>query len=529
MNFRLSLQTTPSVKPKRRQTQRSRTGCLTCRIRRVKCGEEKPCCLRCTHTGRKCDGYSIKKTPNSIPSPSPSGVPYGYELTRVSPKSPLTVSWTSLPGSMQEQQLFDFFRCKSIADLAGFSGTGLWGLALQVMHEEPALRHAAISLAALQQVAQNESMSDTDRILGREFALRQCNQAIRYLAHYISKNSNGSGSTDIVLVSCLLFFAFESFQGRFEEAKQHLQSGLNIISSTPKKSKQSYLEEELIGIFVRLGIQGPLFGRLDLPKQLCHNSQSTVPKTDTTEPVFSSFLAARNSLYRILYDGIRWIPTVAPDQSPSHDAAHPTSNTKEPYPSSALVAEQTELLRRLDQWFIAFKPFLHQEKPLAQTDAHEILMLQIHHKFFSIIIGTSIREDEMIYDKFNDDFETVVRLCESLVGAIANTKVSLSLCNDPGLAAPLHFVNVKCRDSRIRRRALHLIEISPIKENMWDNSLLALSGKQVIELEEGTDEDLDSESVSLVNRIQQVPLAKRIFSSYYSIRVRSRFYHGNGR
>ncbi|KAL2807765.1 hypothetical protein BJX63DRAFT_60948 [Aspergillus granulosus] len=35
-----------------------RTGCITCKIRRVKCDEGKPSCSRCVSTGRKCDGYA---------------------------------------------------------------------------------------------------------------------------------------------------------------------------------------------------------------------------------------------------------------------------------------------------------------------------------------------------------------------------------------------------------------------------------------------------------------------------------------
>lgn len=49
-----------------------RTGCQTCKTRRVKCGEEKPCCLRCSRSGFKCDGYqstSFEKTPRKkLPS-----------------------------------------------------------------------------------------------------------------------------------------------------------------------------------------------------------------------------------------------------------------------------------------------------------------------------------------------------------------------------------------------------------------------------------------------------------------------------
>ncbi|KAK7453091.1 hypothetical protein Landi51_04086 [Colletotrichum acutatum] len=36
-----------------------RTGCLTCKSRKVKCDEAKPACARCTSTGRKCEGYAV--------------------------------------------------------------------------------------------------------------------------------------------------------------------------------------------------------------------------------------------------------------------------------------------------------------------------------------------------------------------------------------------------------------------------------------------------------------------------------------
>ncbi|KAH3001521.1 hypothetical protein KXV73_001875, partial [Aspergillus fumigatus] len=44
--------------PLRTGVSRSRRGCLTCKVRRVKCDEEKPTCCRCRSTGRKCDGYA---------------------------------------------------------------------------------------------------------------------------------------------------------------------------------------------------------------------------------------------------------------------------------------------------------------------------------------------------------------------------------------------------------------------------------------------------------------------------------------
>jgi len=37
-----------------------RSGCKTCRVRRVKCDETKPHCLRCARADRQCEGYEIE-------------------------------------------------------------------------------------------------------------------------------------------------------------------------------------------------------------------------------------------------------------------------------------------------------------------------------------------------------------------------------------------------------------------------------------------------------------------------------------
>ena len=38
--------------------KRTKTGCLTCRKRRIKCGEEKPVCNNCIKSKRLCEGYN---------------------------------------------------------------------------------------------------------------------------------------------------------------------------------------------------------------------------------------------------------------------------------------------------------------------------------------------------------------------------------------------------------------------------------------------------------------------------------------
>ncbi|KAJ5210968.1 hypothetical protein N7472_001107 [Penicillium cf. griseofulvum] len=44
--------------PRRLPKKRTKTGCLTCRKRRIKCGEEKPICTNCVKSKRLCEGYA---------------------------------------------------------------------------------------------------------------------------------------------------------------------------------------------------------------------------------------------------------------------------------------------------------------------------------------------------------------------------------------------------------------------------------------------------------------------------------------
>jgi len=46
--------TEASQQRKRPKYTRSKTGCLTCRVKKIKCDETKPNCMRCTHSQRDC-------------------------------------------------------------------------------------------------------------------------------------------------------------------------------------------------------------------------------------------------------------------------------------------------------------------------------------------------------------------------------------------------------------------------------------------------------------------------------------------
>ncbi|OAA69230.1 C6 finger domain protein [Akanthomyces lecanii RCEF 1005] len=60
---------------KKRWTARVKTGCVTCRSRRIKCDEAKPACKRCSLTGRTCAYEAASSSPETTSSSGSSSSP----------------------------------------------------------------------------------------------------------------------------------------------------------------------------------------------------------------------------------------------------------------------------------------------------------------------------------------------------------------------------------------------------------------------------------------------------------------------
>ncbi|KAJ4158449.1 uncharacterized protein LMH87_008975 [Akanthomyces muscarius] len=112
----------------KRWTTRSRTGCLTCRARRVKCDELQPVCLQCRIANRSC---VTAATPTSL-------VPATQQHLRPE-------AWGTIDVSLHQ-----YFVAK-IANIASdeFNGDFWQRSVLQVRTALPAVRHASNAVACL--------------------------------------------------------------------------------------------------------------------------------------------------------------------------------------------------------------------------------------------------------------------------------------------------------------------------------------------------------------------------------------------
>lgn len=105
-------QTTAQVAPKRKRvfSNRTKTGCMTCRRRKKKCDEQHPACNNCIRGGFICEGYSSRSTwqkPSSakIPLQSKDGFPdvgnqYVHGISQQHDRQPNTAEQPE-PGKMR--------------------------------------------------------------------------------------------------------------------------------------------------------------------------------------------------------------------------------------------------------------------------------------------------------------------------------------------------------------------------------------------------------------------------------------------
>ncbi|CAK7234237.1 hypothetical protein SEUCBS140593_008874 [Sporothrix eucalyptigena] len=250
-----------------------KTGCRTCKLRKVKCDEGRPACIRCVSTGRTCEGYgiwgggNIDAARDTVSATTPAAVAMGMALrqrsSRECPTWPAVsrqiANATMSPLSAQEYGWLDWFRCRTAVKLRGAFSMAFWDvLVIRASFEEPAVLHAALALSTVhRRVGGGEGMGDdwanrraAAQSCREEFTLQQYNKAIRHLMASPSTRevigTSGAvtnvASTRIMLVACMLFTCLEFMRGRFQTGSIHLQNGVRLLGSLFGTSRSSLSE-----------------------------------------------------------------------------------------------------------------------------------------------------------------------------------------------------------------------------------------------------------------------------------------------
>ncbi|KAJ5778323.1 hypothetical protein N7520_001569 [Penicillium odoratum] len=471
-----------------------KTGCKTCKTRRVKCDESRPACRRCVSTGRVCDGYGIW---------GGGGTPYGQPQSNRA----LSTYCTPVPaGSMtsEEQSYFDWFVGQTNRKFAGLFASDFWEtLVLQASAQEPAVRHAVVALSAAHRFDySNEPWSipstygfDTER-----FTLQQYNKAI----HYLRSATGGTQkhAVRVALITCMIFVTLEYLRGQYQMGSAHLRYGIqllaNISAPQPRSSMspdvlnpaEDFAHNALIDAYSRLAIQAAMFGHV--PSHMCVVSRD--PQVHAIPYTFPSLFDARQTLDDLLnrvhclkrhYYNIR------------------LSLLQSETPNAELAETQQKIITDLSLWCKAYNSSLIRlEEEATHKSKFGTILLRVYHEMTTIMASVCLSNDEMIFDSHTPRFLALLQGFVDLWNHWATTSIEIkelkhifSLpesevgCHgftvESGFIPPVYYTALKCRIPRIRRQAIRILRAAPHREGVWNGPLLAHILDEVVQLEEG--------------------------------------------
>ncbi|PYH96564.1 hypothetical protein BO71DRAFT_320665 [Aspergillus ellipticus CBS 707.79] len=472
---------------------KSRNGCLTCKVRKVKCDEQKPVCHRCKSTGRKCDGYDAVNKSQAGPLRIIQHVP----LCR--PPQP------AFQLTTMERDSFDFFKRYTIPSF----GIDLGSYLLPAASNDPIIQLVAIAVGSVHRAFTfyaNFSQAES------HFALRYYNKAIREL---VTRSWNDPARTNnAVLMACVLFFCCESLQGHYKTALQHASSGLKIIQQQQVLSDGSSQKAPVAVTRLFRSLQNQI---LEIEGMVSITSDSLLSTPPSPPPIPSGAslnVGQIQSIFEKLYCRFIRMDAIAEEWEEESGEAMTTMAVQLP----RLHVEVTEIRRDLGAWISKFDEWIAsgQSTPDASQDNHQTIILKMWKLMIGVYLGMEWPPDEMKWDDFTAIFSTVVELASIIVhpndpsnylnksptnvlsGENGNKTKFPTLLPKPstaipkystfslhlGIITPLYICATRCRESHIRYRAISLLARCRRREGLWDSELAGRVAKEFTMIEE---------------------------------------------
>ncbi|ORY12287.1 hypothetical protein BCR34DRAFT_301712 [Clohesyomyces aquaticus] len=494
----------PNLKKTRRYGAKVKTGCRTCKLRHVRCDESKPNCVRCTSTGRKCDGYAQDEAPKFT----------SLRLNQVS----LFQYTTSTPGN--GAYYLEFYHHYVGCKLSTGFGKDFWSrTALQMARSEASVRYALVALSYLYKTeflergSLKHARSGLSRNTQPDALLFHYNKAIGCL---VDRMAEASYSPEVGLVTCLLFICIEFMRGDHRTSFSHLRSGLKLISewhskrlntssdqsttlkfsltiSNDTRGSNSMIADHLLPVFIQTIPSALLYG-----VRMEDIFEIPIPRVYTYQVnPFATFLEAQASFHELEIPTIQFLTAMATKLSLR-------------YPITAHDLHcQSQLFQCLQAWFQSLQ-ILENKRMESQENKRLASSLKVvyHSTYVALACALEIRQG--LYDAYIADFKALIHHAKIVLGymglvapsplppsddeaplrategmiATSSPRVAANFTFEISLIPCLQVVATRCRCPVTRREALALLALNPPREALWDAEMHLVIAKRVIEIEE---------------------------------------------
>ncbi|KAE9363319.1 hypothetical protein N431DRAFT_391033 [Stipitochalara longipes BDJ] len=487
--------------PIRKKTSRpkAKSGCTTCRIRRIKCDEAEPSCSQCLRGHRLCDGHHLKGGSVSMSAINPT-------------------SSANLFATERERRCFEYFRRKTVPQLSGSFELPFWThLILLAIHHEPAVRQAAIALGALHECFAYPHSNAIE--INLNFALQQYVMAIGSVTKPIREQ--GKLAADVALMTCVLFVCFETLRGYHSTALSHINSGIKIVSELQSHDTSKSSLHLSQTPYVPLPVLNQLFARLDTQvcqvgfgrrrRLLCRNiSTEDSGFCSDIPPSFSNLDEARNSLDYIRICADQRLEKLAfspPNKQPITSSPPMTSFSPDVIRTTkhSMDLIQNVSAIRLRQWSSVFESFLRGKQNLTATEQRAAQILRLHRMVMGVHLSVDffrVMYDEFVWDEYKNEFEAIVAQAERVL-QLSPASMGSSFTLDTEVIMPLAAAAFAYRDGQMRRKLIVLLRSVNRQEGVWNSLLTARVVERVMEIEEyGLDGEVGTtSSIPRCNRV----------------------------
>jgi len=132
-------------------------------------------------------------------------------------------------------------------------------------------------------------------------------------------------------------------------------------------------------------------------------------------------------------------------------------------------------IENVHRWERASKELM-EEALNSRKDSDEYIvaaMVRIHVAMTQVALGTAFSQDDMEYDRFTPEFNTITTFSESIYPALVARDRGSRFHYNLGILPALCQVGMWCRQKTIRGRAIGLLRNSPeMQEGVWSSESL---------------------------------------------------------
>ncbi|GAP84190.1 putative C6 zinc finger domain-containing protein [Rosellinia necatrix] len=464
----------------RKSKPKVKTGCNNCKLRRIKCDEQRPACTQCVRSKKQCTGYPPPPRPHIsqvkpiAPKPSSqadqtlaiaptrpriqpvsqlyANAPAPLRTTALTP--PMSPEYMSLilrqpsaiPFDSSEGQYFQLFRDYTASELSGFFDSSFWTKrVLQECHSEDSIRHAVVALGALYKTLEKMSESPPGSPSGpsgpsgtsqldnaqrhQEVAFKHYSLAIKAV---VNSGSHDQAKKRMSLMASVLLACFDSFIGDHKQAIQQIQSGLRLLETLRDERRRANLprpeepvEQDLIQMFTRLVIQAKSYDMaFHFPQpyviRLTPKAGETAPPSSTNGgPPVSTNRGRIPEAFTSLHDGRLAWDTLC--ENIMRFTEHMSTFVRvSPMHILPLELKQygKEFDDQMEAWSRAFDPILTSRMAPAKSTQEKtaIAVLKMNQTMGCILFKMTFSDSESQFDQFLPLFRDIVNLAMEVIG-----------------------------------------------------------------------------------------------------------------